>query len=238
MTATLHAPNSNMNRLTINLITALLCTALVITPSKNLKAQISVTEAIKLVVKKVIKAIDLQVQRLQNVTIELQNAQKKVENTLSKLKLKEIADWTQKQKDLYEQYFDELWRVKSILAYYHRTTSIVDLQKQLFREYKDAYRMVQSSTYFTSTEKEFMVGVYDGMLNNSLTGVGDLIGMMKSFAVQMSDAERLSLIDKTNAYLQELLSDLRSFNNQNIGLSQLRSRNRNDMESLRRIIGK
>ena len=39
---------------------------------------------IKFAVKKVIKAIDLRIQRLQNKTIWLQNAQKKIENILSK----------------------------------------------------------------------------------------------------------------------------------------------------------
>lgn len=226
-----------MKHITPFLVTAFLFTVFVFTPSKILQAQDPVAEAIKLAVKKIIKAIDLQIQRLQNVTIELQNVQKKVENTLSKLKLKEIADWTQKQKDLYQEYFDELWRVKSILANYHRMTLIIDLQKQMFTEYKNTYNLVQSNINFSVSEKNFMLGVYKGMLDASLTGVDDMINMMKSFAVQMSDAERVALIDKTTDYLEGLLSDLRSFNGQNIALSQQRTRNRTDMETLRHIIG-
>lgn len=71
-------------------------------------AQIAVLEVIKAGVKKVIKAVDLKVQRLQNETIWLQNAQKVLENQLSKLKLTEIADWTEKQKELYKNYYEEL----------------------------------------------------------------------------------------------------------------------------------
>jgi hypothetical protein len=67
-------------------------------------AQIAVVEVIKAGVKKVIKAVDLKVQRLQNETIWLQNAQKSLENQLSKLKLTEIADWANKQKYLYSKY--------------------------------------------------------------------------------------------------------------------------------------
>jgi hypothetical protein len=226
-----------MKRLIPFLVAAFLLSVFVFAPSKSLHAQDPVVEAVKLAAKKVIKAIDLQIQRLQNVAIELQNIQKEVENTLSKLKLKEIADWTQKQKDLYQQYFDELWRVKAILAYYHRMTLIIDLQKEMFTEYKNGYSLVQSNINFTVAEKEFMVGVYGGMLQASLTGVDDVINMMKSFTVQMSDAERLALIDKTTNYLEGLVSDLRSFNSQNIALSQQRTRNRNDLETLGRIIG-
>ena len=43
-------------------------------------------------------AVDLQVQRIQNKTIWLQNAQKTLENEMSKLKLDEITDWVQKNK--------------------------------------------------------------------------------------------------------------------------------------------
>ncbi|RZJ37490.1 MAG: conjugal transfer protein TraI, partial [Chryseobacterium sp.] len=43
---------------------------------KGASAQIAVLEVIKAGVKKVIKAVDLKVQRLQNETIWLQNAQK------------------------------------------------------------------------------------------------------------------------------------------------------------------
>jgi hypothetical protein len=225
-----------MKLLTYFLTTALL-TGLIFIPSKRLYAQEPVMEVIKLTVKKVIKAIDLQVQRLQNVTIELQNTQKKVENILSKVKLQEIAGWTQKQMDLYQAYFDELWHVKSILAYYHRMTLIINLQKQLFAGYSNAYNLVQSNINFTKIEKEFMVGVYDGMLQAGFTGVDDVVNMMKSFSVQMSDAERLALIDKTTEYLEGLLSDLKSFNSQNIALSQQRTRNRIDLETLGNIIG-
>ncbi len=64
------------------------------------------------VVSKVIKAIDLKVQQLQNETLILQNAQKIVENKLHLLKLAEIFGWTNKQKQLYEQYFKELQQIK------------------------------------------------------------------------------------------------------------------------------
>lgn len=229
--------NEHMKRFIPILATALLFIFSAFTPSKSAHAQNPVVGAVKLAVKKVIRAIDLQVQRLQNVTIELQNVQKKVENTLSRLKLKEIAEWTQKQKDLYQQYFDELWRVKSILSSYHRMTLIINLQKQLFTEYSNAYNLTRSNINFTAAEKEFMSGVYNGMLQASFTGVDDVINMMKSFTVQMSDAERLALIDKTADYLEGLLSDLKSFNGQNIALSQQRTRNRIDLETMRHIIG-
>ena len=69
-----------------------------IVPFQKAQAQLVIADIIKAGVKKVIRAIDLKMQRLQNKTIWLQNAQKVVENQLSKLKLAEIGDWAKKQK--------------------------------------------------------------------------------------------------------------------------------------------
>ena len=50
-------------------------------------AQIVVSQVLSETVGRVIRAIDLEVQRLQNQTIWLQDAQKTLENQLSKLKI-------------------------------------------------------------------------------------------------------------------------------------------------------
>lgn len=64
------------------------------------------------VISKAIKAIDLKVQRLQNKVLVIQNAQKVLENKLHAMKLAEISNWSYKQKQLYERYFNELGQVK------------------------------------------------------------------------------------------------------------------------------
>src|SRR4051812_29380058 len=87
-------------------------------------AQIPIADIIKQGTKKVIKAVDLKVQRLQNKTIWLQNAQKVIENSMSELHLSEITDWVQKQKDLYSEYYNSLSEVKSIITYYHQIKDI------------------------------------------------------------------------------------------------------------------
>ena len=64
------------------------------------------------VLSKVIKAIDLKVQAIQNETLVLQNIQRVIENNLHLQKLAEISDWSFKQKELYRKYFEELSAVK------------------------------------------------------------------------------------------------------------------------------
>ena len=72
--------------------------------SVNVHAQFDIIDIIRAGIKKVIVAVDLKIQKLQNKTIWLQNAQKVIENQLSKLKLTEIGDWANRQKDLYQDY--------------------------------------------------------------------------------------------------------------------------------------
>jgi len=67
-------------------------------------AQLPIAQIIKEGIKKVIIAVDLKIQRLQTKTIWLQNAQKVVENEMTKLKLNQISDWVQKQKDLFNSF--------------------------------------------------------------------------------------------------------------------------------------
>ncbi|MCH5684244.1 hypothetical protein LWM68_08205 [Niabella sp. W65] len=78
-------------------VTAILSLVLALSPHRSHAIVWKVfTEAVK----KALRAADLAIQRLQNKTIGLQNAQKEVENTMSKLKLREISDWAEKQRGL------------------------------------------------------------------------------------------------------------------------------------------
>src|SRR5688500_13253888 len=113
------------------LMAFMILTLSMVAPASNASAQDPITLIIKEGIKKVIKAVDLKIQRLQNQVIWLQNAQKVIENTMSKLKLEEISDWVEKQRVLYQDYFEELRKVKDALAYYHRIREIINRQALL-----------------------------------------------------------------------------------------------------------
>lgn len=104
-------------------------------PIGQANAQVAILEVIKAGVKKVVKAVDLKIQRMQNETIWLQNAQKVMENQLSKLKLTEISNWTERQKELYSKYYTDLWKVKSAITYYQRIKDITTKQVFLVEQY-------------------------------------------------------------------------------------------------------
>jgi hypothetical protein len=201
------------------------------------EAQIPIAEIIKEGITKVIVAVDLKIQRLQNKVIWLQNAQKAIENTMSKLKLDQISEWVEKQRKLYADYFDELSKVKEAIASYHRVKDIIDKQTALVNEYKSAWNLFRQDDNFTADEISYMGNVYTGILNESIKNLDQVFLVINAFATQMTDAKRIEIIDHAEDAVDDNLSDLRQFNNQNKMLSFQRAAEKGDVEVVKRLYG-
>jgi len=200
-------------------------------------AALPILEIVKAVTKKVIKAIDLGIQRLQNKTIWLQNAQKQIENTLSKLKLDEISDWTKKQRDIYKDYYEELQKVKSIIIYYQRIKEISSKQTHLIEEYERAWNLFKKDQSFKVSELEYMEKVYDGILEESIKNIDQIFLIIDSFSTQMSDLKRLEIINKAADQIDTNYNDLRLFNQQNMLLSLQRAKTDADAKKVKQFYG-
>lgn len=221
------------------LIVSLVCLLLISIPARPAEKAtvLPILEIVKAVTKKVIKAIDLRIQRLQNKTIWLQNAQKQVENVLSKLKLGEISDWTQKQKDLYKGYYEELAKVKSIITYYQRIKEITKKQTQLVQEYERAWNLFKQDSHFKDSEIQYMERVYTGILEESVKNIDQIFLILDSFATQMSDLKRLEIINKAADEIDANYDDLKMFNQQNILLSLQRAKTEADVNRVKQFYG-
>ncbi|NWL02886.1 conjugal transfer protein TraI [Flavobacterium collinsii] len=216
-----------------------MCFFLVSMPARPAEktAALPILEIVKAVTKKVIKAIDLGIQRLQNKTIWLQNAQKQIENTLSKLKLDEISDWTKKQRDLYKDYYDELQKVKSIITYYQRIKEISEKQTRLIAEYEKAWNLFKRDDHFKISELEYMEKVYDGILGESMKNIDQIFLIIESFTTQMSDLKRLEIINTAADQIDSNYNDLRLFNQQNVLLSLQRAKTDADVNKVKQFYG-
>lgn len=201
------------------------------------QAQFPIAEIIKAGIKKVIVAVDLKIQKLQNKTIWLQNAQKTLENAMSKLKLTEISVWVEKQRKLYDDYFQELWKVKAALAYYHRVKDIIEDQVAMVSEYKRAWALFRQDKNFNTDELSYMSEVYTGMLNESLKSIDQLFLVVNAFATQMSDAKRMEIINSAANSMEQSFLDLKDFNNQNKLMSIQRSAAKGEIEYVKRLYG-
>jgi len=205
--------------------------------SCSIHAQIPVAQVIQEGIKKVIKAVDLEIQRLQNKVIVLQNAQKAIENEMSKLKLDEISGWVEKQRKLYADYFDELNKVKSAISTYHRVKDIIEKQGSIMNEYKSAWNLFKQDKNFTTDEVSYIGKVYNGILDESIKNLDQVFLAVNAFTTQMTDAKRIELINNAADKVDENLHDLRQFNDQNKMLSFQRAAEYGDVDVTRRLYG-
>jgi hypothetical protein len=222
----------------ILLILLLTMTCITVTPlTHEVKGAIPIAVIIREAVKKVIKAVDLMIQRLQNKTIWLQNAQKVLENKLSELKLTEIAEWTEKHRALYQEYYDELWKVKNTLATYQRIRQIMDKQVRLVEEYKRSWNLVRQDNHFTETEIDFMYRVYKGILQQSIRNLDHLLLVVNPFNTQMTDAQRLAIITQAGDRIEQNFIDLLEFNMNTYQLSLNRARTQFEIDRVKKLYG-
>jgi hypothetical protein len=215
----------------------LLLSVLMLSCWTSMQAQLPVTEIIKQASVKVIKAVDLMVQRWQNETIWLQNAQQALENALEKTKLLEISDWVDKQKTLYADYFDELSQVKTVIAEYHRVKSIVEMQARLVQEYQRAFMLFKNDKHFTADEIAYMEKVYAGILQESIANMSRMQLVVKALTTKMTDAQRLMIIDEAGEQVRRNYSDLQAFNNQNKLLSLQRAKTEAEVNQVKAMYG-
>lgn len=206
-------------------------------PIHEAKAQAGILAVIQQGIKRVIRAVDLKIQRLQNKTIWLQNAQKTLENALSKLKLKEIAEWTEKQREQYRKYYEELAKVKAMISYYQRIREVAQKQVAMVNEYNRAWTLIRSDRNFTSQELSYMEKVYGGILEASIRNIDQITLIIESFALQMGDAKRLQLINDAADKIDTTYDDLRRFNQQNMILSLQRAKTAHEVETVKRLYG-
>lgn len=213
----------------------MLSLALVFAPTQ--KSHAIVWWVVKEAIKKALKAADLAIQRLQNKTIGLQNAQKEIENKMSKLKLKEISEWAEKQRKMFENYYDELAKVKNTIATYKRARRIIEGQLALVEQYTRAWNLLRQDKHFSPQELEYMYQVYAGILESSLRNVEQLYLVISEYKTTISDGKRLELIASVAVQLDQNHSDLKKFNNQNFLISLQRSRSESEAAMIKRLYG-
>lgn len=206
-------------------------------PARQANAQLLILDIIKAAVKKVIVAIDLKVQQMQNKTLWLQNAQKELEDKMAQLKLKDISDWANKQKKLYSDYYTELQKVKSVISTYSEVKDITRRQLQLVKEYNSAYNLFKQDKNFSASELSYMGRVYNGILSESVQDLDELLLAVNAFSTTMTDAKRMEIIARTGRNMEDNLRDLRQFNAQNKKLSLQRARSLNDYNTTRQLYG-
>jgi hypothetical protein len=203
-------------------------------PCAKSSAQIEIVTEI---IKEAIMAVDLGIQKAQTVTINLQDAEKLAENEMEQLDLDDITDWVQNEYDLFNGYYQELWQVKAVLSTYTKVVSMIDRQAQLLRQEQAAMAAVRQDAHFSAAEVSYIAQVYAGIVKESADNIQKLELVIQSFVTQMSDGDRLALIDGAAAGIDKNSNDLDVFSQQNSLLSLERAQDQADINQIKLLYG-
>ncbi|MEH6306815.1 TerB family tellurite resistance protein [Olivibacter sp. CPCC 100613] len=133
---------------------------------------------------------------------------------------------------LHTVFIDGLMLVSPEVKKYGRIAGIISLQGRINSEYRSALSRFRSSAIFKPRELEYMANVYGRLLNQSKDNLEDLLLVITSSQLRMSDEERLAQIDRIYDDIQDKLLFLRKFNESGNVLLMQRKREINDIKGI------
>ena len=148
-----------------------------------------------------------------------------------------IKNISQGNFDLHKTFLDDLLKVSPTVRNYKRVAEIIQSQVMLVKEYKNASIRFKQSGSFSADEIKYLGQVYTNLFKQSLKNVDDLITVITSGSLRMSDDERLKAIDTIYAAMQEKLLFLRQFNNDTTILALQRAGEKKNLNAAKILYG-
>ena len=143
----------------------------------------------------------------------------------------------EKQRALFDNYYQELWQVKELISGYEKVKNIIRLQNQIVVTYKKSYNLFRQNNHFTNGELNFIYQVYSGILDESLKNLDQVLLVINGYVTQMGDGPRLDIIETAASALKRNYNDLKEFNNQILMLSLQRSAEGGDLQNIKNLYG-
>ena len=140
-----------------------------------------------------------------------------------------IKNISQGNFSLHEVFLDGLTLVSPEVKKYRRVADIITYQKRILSEYKNAFERFKATNNFNPLEIEYLGRVYKQLFDQSLDNLDQLVMIITSSKLRMSDDERLRAIDKIFLDTEDKLTFLRNFNSQALSLSLQRESQRHDI---------
>ncbi|OJV54266.1 MAG: hypothetical protein BGO31_13020 [Bacteroidetes bacterium 43-16] len=126
--------------------------------------------------------------------------------------------------NIHRQFLDGLMEASPIVKNYRKVPEIINYQLMLVKEYRASYTRFSSSGQFQAKDLEYISQVYGRLFNRSLRGLDELLLVVTSGKLRMSDDERLQAIDRIHADMEDSLRFLRHFSNETSTLSLQREK--------------
>jgi len=148
-----------------------------------------------------------------------------------------IKDISEGNFSLHKTFLDALLEVSPGVRKYKRIADIINYQIRLVKEYKDAFNEFKNSDAFTLEEIDYLGKVYANLFKESLESLDELMVVITSGKLRMSDDERLQAIDRIYATVEDQFSFLKEFNSNTAILALQRKSEKADIEQSRKVLG-
>jgi hypothetical protein len=214
-----------------NMKRAILALVLSLTMSSG-KAQL-----IGIILKKAINVIDLKVQQEQLETMDLQATQKVAENDLSQNELSGIAGWLQQEESLFQEYYQELWQIKSALSTYNRVKGILKNEQQSAQACAQAMALFRKDPHFSNEEIKQLNTIYTGFIDETSRNLDQLSLLITGGLTQMGDGHRLELIDQAADRSDLRYQMITDYTQKIVRLSLQRARDTEDRQEILNLYG-
>ena len=159
------------------------------------------------------------------------------EYTMLKDGYEQIKGLSQGTFSLHKDFLDGLLLVSPGVRSYWRVGDVISQEARLIRDYQSAYGYFRGSGLFTGQELDGFSTNYTVYLRRAERNVEELTMVMTDGGLRMSDAERLSAIDRIDRDMIRQVGLLHSFNDEVALQVAQRGQAKRDMSTVRWLYG-
>jgi hypothetical protein len=148
-----------------------------------------------------------------------------------------IRDIAEGNFNLHQAFLDGLFAVNPTIKNYRKVAYIVDYQRRLVRDYKNAYNRFKDDPNLTARELRYIEQVFEHLIKQSLTNLEELVMVVTASKLRMNDEERFQAIDRIYQQMERKLIFLKVFTNDTQSVARQRGKESGDIATLRKLHG-
>ena len=179
--------------------------------------------------------LELDTEKLTSMKATLQNMYSSYE--IIDKGYKNISSIAQGNFNLHKAFLDGLLAISPAVRDNPRIQAALNAQYSLISEAKAATTRYRSGSPFTAQEIDYIITVYSTLLQRCLQSIEDLTMILTADELRMSDDQRLQAVNRVYNDTNNELSFLRQFNNSLATQAAQRTKELNDLQTLKRLYG-
>jgi 5-methylcytosine-specific restriction endonuclease McrBC GTP-binding regulatory subunit McrB len=151
--------------------------------------------------------------------------------------LQTISDIRHGDFNLHSAFFNALSTVNPKIKNLAKVVDIIAFQIQIIKASKTIIQKIKASNQFTSLEAGYVQNVFDHLLDECTKSINELIIVITSGEIEMTDDERIKGVDRIYYSMQDKFSFCKSFSDGAIMLAIQRASEQTDIDIVKKLNG-